>query len=127
MKDNCCIKNNCIKCCLDTMMILCQDDVKRIQNLGFKQDFFVLQKDGWLMLKNHDGRCIFHNGLRCTIYDNRPIGCRLYPVIFDKDENCAVLDNDCPYKKCFDITEVIVNELHDVVRKVESEKDKRKK
>jgi uncharacterized protein len=127
MKDNCCLKNNCIQCCLDTMMILCQDDVKRIKNLGFNQDFFVLQKDGWLMLKNHDGRCVFHNGKRCTIYDNRPIGCRLYPVIFDKDENCAVLDNDCPYGNCFEITEAIVNKLHDVVRKVESEKYKRKK
>lgn len=108
------------------MMILPEDDVKRIQKLGFKKDFFVLEKDGWLMLKNSDGRCVFHNGSRCTIYDNRPVGCRLYPVIFDKDENCAVFDKDCPYSNCFEMTDSIISELYDVVRKVESEKARRK-
>ena len=124
MKDNCCIKNNCIQCCLDTMMILCKDDIKRIKKLGFKQDFFVVQKDGWFLLKNYKGRCVFHNGKRCIIYDNRPVGCRLYPVIFDKDENRAVLDKDCPYNTCFEISDLVVDELYSVVKKVESEKTK---
>jgi uncharacterized protein len=124
MKDNYCIKNNCIKCCLNTMMILCQEDIKRIKNLGFKKDFFVVQKDGWFMLKNHEGRCVFHNGTKCSIYENRPIGCRLYPVIFDKDKNCAVFDKDCPYSKFFEMSDSIIDELQKVVKKVESERYK---
>jgi Fe-S-cluster containining protein len=126
MKDNCCIKNNCIQCCLDTMMILSSDDIKKIENLGFKKDFFVVQKEGWLMLKNHNGRCVFHDGIKCTIYENRPIGCKFYPVIFDKDESCAVFDKDCPYSNCFKISSSIINELYAVVKKVENERSKRK-
>jgi Fe-S-cluster containining protein len=108
------------------MMLLSSDDIKKIEQLGFKKDFFVVQKDGWLMLKNHDGKCVFHDGSRCTIYDNRPVGCKLYPVIFDKDENCAVFDNDCLHRNCFEMSETIINKLYAVVRKVEYEKSKRK-
>jgi hypothetical protein len=108
------------------MMILSSDDIKKIEGLGFKKDFFVVQKDGWLMIKNHDGRCVFHDGSKCTIYENRPIGCKLYPVIFDKDKSCAVFDMDCPHRNCFEMSDSIINELYAVVRKVEYEKSKRK-
>ncbi len=126
MKENCCTKNNCFKCCLDTMMILSNSDIKKIENLGFKKDFFVIKKEGWLMLKNQKGRCVFHDGLRCTIYKNRPVGCQLYPLIFDKDENCATLDKDCPYNHCFKTTNTTINRLYSIIQKIENEKYKRK-
>lgn len=126
MEDNCCMKNYCTQCCLDTMMILSSDDIKKIENLGFKKDFFVLQKEDWLMLKNHNGRCVFHNGFKCTIYSNRPIGCKLYPVIYDKDKNCAVFDEDCPYRNCFEMSSSIINKLYTVIKQIEYEKLKRK-
>jgi hypothetical protein len=108
------------------MMILSRDDIKKIQNLGFKKDFFVLHKEGWLMLKNHNGRCVFHDGLKCTIYSNRPRGCKLYPVIYDKDESCAVFDKDCPHSNCFDMSSLNIKKLYATVRKLEYEKSKRK-
>lgn len=125
MKDNVCIKNKCTKCCEDTMMILSSDDIKKIKNLGFKKDFFVMKREGWLMLKNHEGRCVFHNGLKCTIYNNRPIGCKLYPVILDKETNCAILDKDCPYRNSFKISNSITYKLFNIVKKLEYEKYKR--
>lgn len=126
MKNNYCIKNKCIQCCVETMMILSNYDIKKIKNLGFKKDFFVLQKEGWLMLKNINGRCVFHDGFKCTIYKDRPIGCILYPVIFDKDKNCAVIDKDCPYRNYFKISKSLVKKLHNVVKKLECERSKRK-
>ena len=126
MKNNFCLKNKCAQCCIDTMMILSNDDIKKIKNLGFKKEYFVLKKEGWLMLKNINGRCVFHDGSKCTIYKNRPIGCKLYPVIFDKDNKCAVLDNDCSYRNCFKISNPLIKKLNNVVKKLEYERSKRK-
>jgi len=126
MSENVCIKNKCIKCCKNTMMILSSDDIKNIQNLGFKKNFFVLQKEGWLLLKNNKGLCVFHDYKKCTIYNNRPIGCKLYPVIYDQDKNCAILDKDCPYRNCFKISSSIISKLFQTVKKLEYEKLKRK-
>lgn len=126
MKNNFCIKNKCVQCCIDTMMILSNDDIKKIKNLGFKEEYFLLKKEGWLMLKNIDGLCVFHDGSKCTIYINRPIGCKLYPVIFNKDKKCAVLDNDCPYRNCFKISNSLSKKLINVIKKLEYERSKRK-
>ena len=56
-------------------MLLSYQDIERIKRLGFDTNFFVTEKDGWLQLKNQDGRCVFHNNKMCTIYENRPDGC----------------------------------------------------
>ena len=78
-------------------MILSKDDVRRIVSLGFRKDSFAVEFRGFEMLRNNKGRCIFHDGEQCTIYPNRPSGCRLYPVIFDEDLNQPVMDRLCPY------------------------------
>jgi len=108
-------------------MPLSNNDIKRIKSLGFDTDFFVLEKDGWLQLKNHDGRCVFHDKKICTIYENKPDGCKIYPVIFDKDLKHAVFDKDCPHSSKFQITEGIMNQLSDQVSILESERAERKK
>ena len=38
----------------------------------------------------------------CSVYDSRPLGCRMYPVILDNDDS-AILDDLCPHKSEFDI------------------------
>ncbi|MDV3278390.1 MAG: YkgJ family cysteine cluster protein [Nitrososphaerales archaeon] len=77
-----------------------EDDVRRIVSLGFKEDFAV-EFRGFKKLRNDNGRCIFHDGEQCTIYPNRPSGCRLYPVIFDEDLNHPVMDRLCPFRAEF--------------------------
>jgi Fe-S-cluster containining protein len=124
---SCCMDYNCIQCCLETSMPLSNRDIKRISRLGFDTNFFVIERDGWLQLKNHDGRCVFHSGKICSIYKNRPEGCRSYPIIYDKDENRAVLDEDCPHRDKFQMPEIAIKELLDIVSKLEREVNEREK
>ena len=120
-----CLKFKCIQCCKNTYMLLSEADIKRIENLGFSFDYFVDYFDGWLRLKNIDGRCVFHDGKKCLIYKYRPEGCQFYPIIFDKDNNKAVLDRECPYKTKFFITNNIRKKLFNLVSRVEYERMQR--
>ncbi len=106
-------------------MLLLEEDIKRINKLGFDPKFFVVEKNGWLHLKNYDDRCVFHDGKKCLIYKNRPDGCKLYPIIFDMDRKCAVLDCDCPYKNEFKMSNKTAKNLYDVVSKIQRQRNKR--
>lgn len=123
---NICRNNHCIKCCQETRMPLTNKDIKRITSLGFKTKFFIKSRNGWLQLKNKDGKCVFNDGLMCVIYKNRPEGCRLYPVIYDKDEDCAIFDKYCPYTENFKISKRKADMLYALVSKLEFEKTQRK-
>jgi Fe-S-cluster containining protein len=107
-------------------MLLSLDDIKRIKELGFSRDFFVDEVDGWLQLKNKDGLCVFHDRSSCTIYESRPSGCRLYPVIYDADNDCAIIDEECPYGTYFSLTTCIEKELFSLVDQIKNERQKSK-
>jgi len=122
---NWCLQYECIKCCLNTRMPLSSADIEEIRGLGFSEDFFVTKKGGELRLRNLNGRCVFHNGERCTIYNYRPEGCRLYPAIFDENNGRAVLDGYCPHHKKFQLTPIISCEVVELVRKLDAERKRR--
>ena len=124
---SCYIDYKCIQCCIDTNMLLSHQDIERIKRLGFNTDFFITERNGWLQLKNQDGRCVFHNSIMCTIYENRPDGCKLYPVIYDKYMKHAVFDKDCPQRDKFHMSESITKQLYDLILELERERDQRKK
>ena len=112
-----------MSCCYETEMLLLEDDVERIVALGYKEDYFAIESDGFKMLRNSSsGRCVFHDGKKCTIYSNRPAGCRLYPIIFDEDLNHAVKDGLCPYRDEFDISLKTKRELSGVYLKLIDER-----
>ena len=121
-----CFENKCIKCCLETRMPLSNKDIEHIKKLGFKTKTFITSRNGWLQLKNKNGKCIFHNGIFCRIYENRPKGCKLYPIIYDKDKNCAILDKYCPYIENFKITKRKIDNLLALILTLEYEKAQRK-
>jgi len=106
-------------------MPLSLHDISSIEDLGFNRVFFVKNNKGWLQLKNKDGRCIFHDGKKCRIYDHRPEGCQIYPVIFDYETKKPVLDKDCPYNDVFEITDELRKTLHDLVSRIMTERYKR--
>jgi Fe-S-cluster containining protein len=108
-------------------MILTKKDIQTIQKLGYAFDFFVQEENRWLQLKNHQGRCVFHNGTICTIYDQRPKGCMLYPIVYNKDFQKAILDSDCPQRQCFKLTKEKSVDLHRLIRMLEEERAERKK
>ncbi len=104
-------------------MVLLEDDVKRIVGLGFKESSFAVESDGFKMLRNSSyGRCVFHDGKKCTIYSNRPAGCKLYPIVFDEDLNHPVRDRFCPYRDEFDLSLKAKRELSDVYHKLINER-----
>ena len=104
------------------MMILSKKDIERIEEKGYKKEDFVKKKNGWLQLKNKNHRCIFHDGKKCIIYSIRPTGCRLYPLIYDMENNDAILDMDCPYHLSFCIDAEKKEKLFEIVRQVIKEK-----
>ena len=125
LKRNICIRKRCNKCCIKTSMLLSNKDIERIEQLGYDRHFFTKSKKGWLKLKNKDGKCIFHNGKICIIYDNRPEGCILYPLIFNREIKSAVVDKDCPYENCFRFNKNNIIQLSNLVTRVISERKNR--
>jgi uncharacterized protein len=92
--------SNCGVCCTETEMLLSKKDIKRLERLGYKEkDFALYDKQGYVQLKNRDGYCVFYDRLkrRCSVYSDRPSGCRVYPVILD-EETGIILDNICESK-----------------------------
>ena len=122
---NICRNNHCIKCCQETRMPLTNKDIERITSIGFKTKFFIKSRNEWLQLKNKNGRCVFNNGVKCLIYKNRQEGCKLYPIIYDKDKDCAIFDKDCPYKENFKISKRKIKRLYVTVLQLEYEKVQR--
>ncbi len=97
---NCIIDGKfCGRCCYQTEMPLTEEDIERIEKLGFKREDFAVKVDGVYRLRNVNGKCYFlDDSNRCKIYEHRPIGCRIYPVIFDIESGKAVIDDLCPMK-----------------------------
>ena len=89
---------------MKTEMPLSYSDMDRISQLGYKiGDFTVKSRDGW-RLKNRSGRCVFLSSSGCDIYIHRPEGCRLYPLVFDKESGQNVKDDICPHREEFKVT-----------------------
>ena len=92
-----CRKHGCVKCCLETRMPLSNLDLRRILNLGYRLEYFAVKTKEGLRLKNSSGRCVFLREEGCGIYEHRPEGCRLYPLVYDEALKKAVVDSFCPY------------------------------
>jgi uncharacterized protein len=122
---NCCLETKCMQCCKETNMLLSYRDIEKIQKMGFDRQFFISEHNGWLQLKNHHERCVFHDGTQCSIYSQRPEGCILYPVVYDKDNACAILDMECPQKHCFPLTNSKKQHLYDLIAVLQKERIER--
>lgn len=89
--------SNCGVCCTETEMLLSKKDIKRLERKGSHcLEFAKFDKQGYVQLKNRDGYCVFYdrNNRICSVYVDRPSGCRVYPVILDEDKG-IVLDTIC--------------------------------
>lgn len=89
--------SNCGVCCTETEMLLSKRDLKRLERKGFRRiEFAKFDKQGYVQLKNRDGYCVFYDRdiRRCSVYADRPSGCRVYPVILDEEKG-IVLDTIC--------------------------------
>ncbi|RLF04423.1 MAG: YkgJ family cysteine cluster protein [Thermoprotei archaeon] len=101
----------CGKCCYDTKMPLTKSDIERIKKIGFSEDYFVDRRGRIPRLKNIDGHCVFLDSQSnsCMIYPDRPEGCRLYPLVYDVENDKVVVDPLCP--KSHIISQRVIREL----------------
>jgi Fe-S-cluster containining protein len=120
-----CRSHNCSQCCLDTEMPLTYKDITRIEEVGIERTFFVIEENGWLQLRNSGGKCIFLKKGLCSIYKQRPQGCRLYPLIYDEETTSAVLDDDCPYANEINISGSAYKRLDRFIEQLKCERKMR--
>ncbi|MFW9979621.1 MAG: YkgJ family cysteine cluster protein [Candidatus Thorarchaeota archaeon] len=109
-------------CCVDTEMTLTKKDTERIERLGHTRDAFLIRSDdGFCELRNIEGHCYFYSPdtRLCNIYENRPDGCRYYPVIYDMKKRKCIVDKDCPSRETMTRGE-IRKVCHKVKRLVET-------
>lgn len=99
--------NGCHACCLETEMILTESDVRRIESMGYRREDFSEFRDGFIRLRNINGRCYFLHDGRCVIYEARPLGCRAYPVVFNVTTRNCELDDECPAVDTIDYGEIL--------------------
>jgi Fe-S-cluster containining protein len=81
-------------------MLLSNEDIERLERKGYKRSFFVrLDSQGHAVLHNRNGFCVFFDSEKKTCKEraNRPLGCRIYPVLHDEDKG-IVVDDICPAK-----------------------------
>lgn len=79
-------------------MLLSTEDIKRLERKGYDRDFFVLYvSEGYITLRNYRGYCVFYDvkKRRCKVRADRPLGCRIYPVVYDEEKGILV-DTICP-------------------------------
>jgi Fe-S-cluster containining protein len=107
-------------------MVLTYRDIENIQKMGYDRQFFVSENKGWLQLKNRNGRCVFHDGTQCTIYHNKPEGCSLYPVVYNRDNKSAILDHECPQKHVFSLSKTKSQQLDILISILENERTERR-
>jgi Fe-S-cluster containining protein len=88
-------------------MLLSNQDVKRLEKRGFHKKYFMkIDKDGYAVLKNRNGYCVFYDieNRRCSVYADKPEGCGVYPVILDEDVG-IIIDDICPEKASITLEE----------------------
>lgn len=90
-------------------MPITEEDVARLVALGHPRESFSRRsaEDGVLYLQTVEGKegdpgkpCYFLKEGRCSVYADRPQGCRIYPFVMTEDGR-IVRDEDCPWRREF--------------------------
>lgn len=103
-----CARHACSECCWDTEMPLTEEDAARLAALGHSLDAFSRIGDDRVRYlrtvdaPRADGKrpCHFLKDGLCSVYADRPAGCRTYPFVMTT-EGKVVRDHDCPWRDEF--------------------------
>jgi len=113
-----CTVHNCVRCCIETRMPLTSLDIERISKQGYRIKDFVVKRGRERQLKNVNGRCVFLGDDGCKIYSFRPIGCRLYPLVYDEDDGKGVMHDFCPYRHEFKVSRDDMENLFSLIKEL---------
>lgn len=98
---NPCMDHGCSKCCEDTQMPLTNEDTARLAALGHDiAAFSRIDEHNERLLANVNGVCFFLKGGKCSVYNSRPAGCRIYPFVLGPGD-APERDVDCPWREEF--------------------------
>jgi Fe-S-cluster containining protein len=116
---------NCGICCEETMMELSVDDIKRLEDKGFRLEDFTVQNDSITQIRNVGGFCYFYNRYEknCQIYEDKPIGCCIYPVVYRVNVGTIAVDELCPMGKTISKHELMTKgkTLDTLLKKIDRE------
>jgi hypothetical protein len=116
-------------------MLLSNADIERLERVGYNRQKFVrYDRHGFARLKNRQKFCVFYDVEQCCckIYEHRPLGCRIYPVIYSEQEG-VVVDDLCPMKSTVSEIEVkrkgkkVIELLQRIDKEATSHRDSSKK
>jgi hypothetical protein len=111
-------------------MELSCEDTKRLEKIGFCLKECTVTDRGIAKLRNVNGYCYFYDlaEKKCKIYEQRPMGCYLYPVVYMANEG-AVVDELCPNGKTIPIQELRTKGkiLNNLLKQIENTKPTRPK
>ena len=118
--------SNCGLCCEETMMELSNEDIERLAERGYLLEEFAIIDEGKTQLRNVDGYCYFYNraNKKCRIYENKPIGCSTYPVVYLVNEG-MMIDELCPMGQTISKQELITKGkiLDELLKKIDAERE----
>ncbi len=102
-------------------MELSNEDVEKISDLGYSGFYHLV--NGYKVLNNIDNHCFFlENGI-CTIYKHKPKGCDIYPQVMALPSRIPTMDRDCPHRKHFRFNEDEIEELSELIDRLEVERE----
>ena len=114
-----CKIHDCVKCCIETRMPLTSFDIERITKQGYDIKDFVVKRKRERQLKNRDGRCVFLGDDGCKIYSFRPIGCRLYPLVYNENNGKGIIHDFCPYGHEFKVSGDDLENLFTLIKELD--------
>ena len=80
-------------CCARTTYKLTNGDIDRLLEVtrgDALRDATIRNPDGTIQFKEP---CQYHVNNRCIVYKHRPLGCRIYPIVYN---NRVTVDPFCP-------------------------------
>ncbi len=107
-------------------MTLTEADVARLEAAGERR-FYRIAEDGSCQLVNRGGRCVFLSPTgTCTVYQLRPEGCELYPLVLDLGSGRVVRDSFCPHRREFPSSRPARQRVRESVAREEDEARRRR-
>lgn len=140
-----CQRHACSACCWDTQMPLTTADIQRLAALGHDPARFSrLGDDRVPYLQTRDATmedaphappqvadkaeaprpCVFLVKGACSVYADRPAGCRTYPFVLTTDGK-VIRDHDCPWRDEFPRDPALPRTLQRIAFTLHRERDGR--
>jgi len=73
-------------------------------------------------LRNLSGACFFLENYGCRVIQNRPEGCRLYPLVLGRGSTIG-LDGDCPQADKFIFNGEDISKLHELANRIRKKRE----